>query len=165
MKANVAVVVADGSRARFLTLEAAGEPAVESGPHLQEREDLTNSEHRETGTEKFSTSRPGSNPGPGGGPGHGFDDHRAQHDLEHLKMFARDIASHAVALAQSHHATQLVLVADKHMLGLLREAVDIPVKSGITVRELGKDLTKLSPTQLHAHLAEAGLLPARRAPG
>lgn len=50
------------------------------------------------------------------------------------------------------------------MLGLLRDALKIPVKSGIEVSELAKDLTKLAPAQVYDHLAVAGVVPARHGP-
>ena len=51
------------------------------------------------------------------------------------------------------------------MLGLLRNALKIPAKSGIEVREPAEDLTKLRPAQMmHDHLAAAGMVPARQGP-
>ena len=47
------------------------------------------------------------------------------------------------------------------MLGLLRKALDNPAKSGLEVRELVRQLTKFTPTQIHGHMAAAGLAPAR----
>ena len=164
MKSDYLVVVADGTCARFFTLEAAAQPSVESGPHLRERDDLVNTEHEQGGRDKYSTTRTGLNLNPHGGPSHGYDDHRAHHEQEHERRFARDIAARALSLAQEHHAGHLVLTAEKHMLGLLRDALKIPVKSGIDFRELAKDLTKLTPTQVHEHLAAAGVLPARHGP-
>ena len=164
MKSNYLVVVADGTCARFFTLESAAKPSVESGPHLLERDDLVNPEHEQSGGDKYSTTRSGLNLNPRGGPSHGYDDHRAQHEQEHERRFARDVASRAVSLAQENHAGHLVLAAERHMLGLLRDALKIPVKSGIEIRELAKDLTKLAPTEIHEHLAMAGVLQARHGP-
>lgn len=164
MKRDYLVVVADGTCARFFTLESAAQSSVESGPHLLEHDDLVNTEHEQAGGDKYSTTRTGVNLNPRGGPSHGYDDHRAQHEQEHEHRFARDIAARAVSLAQENHAGHLVLTAERHMLGLLRDALKIPVKSGIELRELAKDLTKLAPTQIHEHLAAAGVLPARHGP-
>ncbi len=164
MNRDYLVVVADGTCARFFTLEATAQPSVESGPHLLEHDDLVNPEHEQSGGEKYSTTRTGFNLNQRGGPSHGYDDHRAQHEQEHESRFAQDVAARAVALAQENHAGHLVLTAEKHMLGLLRAALKIPVKSGIAVRDLAKDLTKQTPTQIHEHLATAGVLPARHGP-
>ena len=57
-----------------------------------------------------------------------------------------------------------MVVAEKRKLGQLRDALVLPAKSGIELRELAKDLTRLSLPELQAHLAEAGLVPARQAP-
>jgi len=162
MKYSYCIVVADGSRARLFTLNP-GAPDT-PGPDLVEHEDLANPEHRLAGRDKYSTTRTGSNLNPQQGPAHGYDDHRDKEEREHERRFAREIAGHAVALAQRQHSYQLVLVAEKRMLGILRETLVLPAKSGIEVRELAKDLTRLSATELHARLAEAGVVPARQAP-
>lgn len=156
MKDSHVVVVADGSRARFFMLV--------SGESLQEHEDLVNPAHRAHDRDKYSSTRPGANPAPGGGPGHGFDDHRAQHEQEDERHFAREIASRAVALARRHDARRLVIVAEKRMLGLLRHAIEIPAHSGIEVRDVASDLTRLTPEQILDHLAKHGALPHRHRP-
>ena len=48
------VVVADGTRARFFTLEAAQFPEMESGPNLIEKKDLINPETETAGRELSS---------------------------------------------------------------------------------------------------------------
>ena len=162
MKNSYCIVVADGARARLFTLDdSVLEPP---GPDLVEREGLANPEHKLAGRDKYSTTRTGSNLNPQKGPAHGYDDHRDKEEREHERRFAHDIAGHAVALAQRQRSYQLVVVAEKRMLGLLRETLVLPAKSGIEVRELAKDLTRLSATELQAHLAGAGMLPARQAP-
>lgn len=164
MESDYLVVVADGTCARFFSVEAAAQPAVQSGPHLLEHDDLVNPEHEQGGRDKYSTTRTGLNLNPRGGPSHGYDDHRAQHEQEHERRFAREIATRAVSLAQEYCAGHLVLTAERHMLGLLRDALKIPVKSGIEVSELAKDLTKLTPAQVYDHLEAAGVVPARHGP-
>jgi protein required for attachment to host cells len=164
MDSDYIVVVADGASARFFSVESPAQPALESGPRLFERDDLVNTEHELGGGDKYSTTRSGLNLNPRGGPSHGYDDHRAQHEQEHERRFARDIAARALSLAQEHRAGHLVVAAERHMLGLLREALEIPVKSGIEVSELAKDLTRLAPAQVYEHLAAAGVVPAPHAP-
>jgi protein required for attachment to host cells len=162
MKNSYCIVVADGTRARLFTLED-GAPD-EPGPNLAEQQDLANPEHKLAGRDKYSTTRTGSNLNPQKGPAHGYDDHRDKEEREHERRFAREVASHAVALAQRQHSHQLLVVAEKRMLGLLRETLVLPAQSGIELHELAKDLTRLSATELQAHLAQAGLVPARQAP-
>jgi protein required for attachment to host cells len=162
MKDSYCIVVADGTRARIFTLDDGATDAP--GPDLVEHEGLANPEHKLAGRDKYSATRTGGNLNPQKGSAHGYDDHRDKEEREHERRFAQDIASHAVALAQREHSYQLVVVAEKRMLGVLRETLVLPAKSGIELRELAKDLTRLSATELQAHLAEAGLVPARQAP-
>jgi hypothetical protein len=42
--------------------------------------------------------------------------------------------------------------------------MDPLVKTGVEVRELAKDLSKLDPLELHEHLAREQLIPRRRMP-
>ena len=160
MKNNYCILVADGTRARLFTLAGGKAP----GPDLVEHEDLANPEHKLAGRDKYSTTRTGSNLNPQKGPAHGYDDHRDKEEREHERRFAREVAGRAVALAQRQHSYQLVVVAEKRMLGLLRETLVLPASSGIELRELAKDLTRLSIPELQGHLAEAGMVPARQAP-
>lgn len=162
MTKSYCIVVADGTRARFFTLD--DDPTVVSGPELAEQEDLANPEHKLHGRDKYSTTRTGSNLNPNKGPAHGYDDHRDKEEREHERRFAHDIASHAVGLAQRRQVQRLVVVAEKRMLGLLRDELVLPPKSGIELRELAKDLTRLAPAELQSHLAQAGLVPARQTP-
>jgi protein required for attachment to host cells len=161
MKYSYCIVVADGARARLFTLDNGTTAAP--GPDLVEHEDLANPEHKLAGRDKYSTTRTGSNLNPQKGPSHGYDDHRDKEEREHERRFACQIAGQAVALAQRQQTSHLVVAAEKRMLGLLREALVLPPKSGIEMRELAKDLTRLTPTELQAHLAAAGLVPARQA--
>ena len=161
MKNDYCVLVADGARARLFTLQ--GNTAKAPGPDLVEREDLANPEHKLAGRDKYSTTRTGGHANPQQGATHGYDDHRDKEEREHERRFAHDIAGRAVTLAQQSQAGHLVLAAEKRMLGLLREELVLPAQSGIELSELAKDLTRLAPTEVQAHLAQAGLVPARQA--
>jgi protein required for attachment to host cells len=162
MNTSHCILVADGARARFFTLE--GHAAEPPGPNLVEQNDLANPEHKLHGRDKYSTTRTGSNLNPQNGPAHGYDDHREQEQRENERRFAHTVAGQAIDLARHTHARHLVVVAEKRMLGLLREALELPPHSGIELAELAKDLTRLAPTELQSHLAESGLVPARQAP-
>lgn len=159
MNNTYGILVADGSRARIFTLDARPQTSGEAGPGLVEHEDRVNPEHELAGRDKYSTTRTGANMNPHKGPGHGYDDHRDKEEREHERRFAQDIARHAVDFAQQKKAAYLVVVAEKRMLGLLRDELVLPPHTGIELRELARDLTRLSPADLHAHLAEAGLVP------
>ncbi len=159
------VVVAGGSRARFFTLEEAKHPEIQSGPNLLEINDLVNPERDVHDSELWSETKPGRNRNTAGGPAHGYDDHRNQHADEFERRFARDVAQEAARMTNNQNSKNLVLVAQKRMLGFLRDAMAPLAKSGIKIHELAKDLSKLPPQQVHEHLAKEALLPKRLPPG
>ena len=158
------VVVADGARARFFTLREAEHPELESSPNLIEINDLIQPEKEMHNGELWAENRPSRSRGRHGGPAHGFDDHRDDHIEEQDRRFARSIAEEAARLVRLQQGRNLVLVAQKRMLGLLRECMDPLMKAGVEVRELAKDLSKLHPLDLHEHLAREQLIPRRRTP-
>jgi len=158
------VVVADGSRARFFTLEPAEIPEIEGGPNLVEREDLANPERELPDRELWSEVKTGRNRAPNGGPAHGYDDHRAQHEAEYERRFARAVAERAAALAAANGTRRVVIAAEKRMLGFLRNELGSLERAGVEVREVARDLSKLGARQIHEHLAKEGALPRRRNP-
>ncbi len=158
------VVVAGGARARFFTLEEVEFPEMQSGPNLCEVNDLINPEKEAAAGELWSDSKSGRNRGGSGGGAHGYDDHRTQHEDEFERRFARDIAREAARLIDKSSTRQLVLVAQKRILGFLRNELDALIKAGVEIHELAKDLSKLSPLELHEHLAREHLIPQRRTP-
>jgi len=158
------VVVADGAHARFLSLESAGLPSMESGPNLVERDRLVNAEAEMQGRELWTDPKSGRNTTSSSGMTHGYDDHRDRHMDEFLRRFANKITASAVRFTQEQHAKKLVLVAEKRMLGFLRHELAIPPHTDIEVKDLAKDLTKLNLSDLHSHLGKEGLIPVRKGP-
>lgn len=156
------VVVANGARARFFTLEDVEQPELQSGPNLVEKMDLHNPEKELHDSEIYSDSKSGGNRSRGG-QSHGYDDHRNQHSEEQEKRFANSIADECARFAQNTHR-DIVLVSQKRMLGHLRKALETRIK-GLQTQELAKDLSKLNPIELHEHLARNKLIPERKAPG
>lgn len=154
------VVVADAARARLFTLEPARSPDTEGGPNLVERKDLVNPEQRPP----WSDPKSGRNRAPGGGQAHGYDDHRTQHTDVLKRRFARSVAQETAQLQQSCKARNVILVAQKRMLGFLRTELGTLLKNEGKVQAVAKDLSKLAPQELHQHLAKDGLVPARRGP-
>lgn len=161
---NYCIVVADGFRARFFTLEQPGIPELQGGPDLTEQRDLVNPEKGQRSRELFSNLKSGRNQAPGNGPGHGYDDHRGRHEDEIERRFARRLADEITTFAQERRVEQLVLVADPRMLGFLRSEIGSTLPSGIRVDELTRDLSSLTPPRIHERLANEGLVPARSAP-
>ncbi len=158
------VVVADGARARFFTLEPVESPGTESGPNLVERKDLVNPEQRAHSAQLWSDAKTGRNRVAGSGQAHGYDDHRTRHAAEFKRRFARNVAQEAARVVQTNGAKNLILVAQKRMLGFLRDELDTLLKNGITVHAVAKDLCKLAPQEVHKYLAKETALPPRRNP-
>jgi protein required for attachment to host cells len=155
------VVVANGSKARFFTLEDPEKPELESGPNLVKHKDLISDEQKMLNEGLWSETKSGGNRGHGG-QSHGYDDHRSQHEDDIERRFANSIADECKRISHNKR-TNVVLVSQKRMLGHLRNAIDSRVH-GIHTEELAKDLIKLSPMDLHKHLAREKLIPERRTP-
>ena len=141
------VVVAEGARARFFTLEPAEVPELSGGPDLVEHDALANPQHRAHDDSIYANTR-GGRYRTSGGQGHGYDEHRQRH------------ASRLDNLARSNGTRRIILCAEKRMLGVLRGVVSAP--PGTEIVEVGKDLAKLPTPELHRHLARDGHIPGRR---
>lgn len=151
------VVVADGARARLFSLEDAA--IGDMGPNLVESSDLANPEAEAAGKEVWSDDKPGRNTG-SGGSAHGYDDHRSHHHQEIENRFAKQIAGEINKMVSDNKVRNLVLAAEKKMLGHMRDALTLHA-SGIKVNEIAKDLTKMSTVELHQYLADHNALPQR----
>ena len=158
------VIVADGARARFFTLEPVEMPELETGPNLVEQQDLINPEAETPGQALWSDVKGGRNRS-SSGSAHGYDDHRTQHETEFLIRFAKVIAEEAGRFTAKRHTKHLVLASDKTMLGFLREALNTSPPHVQDIHDLAKNLGKFNTIDIHQHLADAGLLPKRRKRG
>ncbi|MDX1593598.1 MAG: host attachment protein [Gammaproteobacteria bacterium] len=163
MSNNSCVVVCAGGQARLFTLEPAALPELESGPNLVKREELHGSEAGEPTEALYSDIKPGRNRAPSGAS-YLYDDHRERHADEMDRRFAHDVADHTKRLIQAQGIHDVVLVAHDQTLGNLRNAFKGMINNGTRIREVAKDLTKLNPHELHAHLAREGLIPERCQP-
>jgi len=155
------VVVANGTNARFFSLEDPDIPELQSGPNLVLQSDLNNSELSSHNQELWTDSKSGGNRGHGG-KSHGYDDHRSQHTDEIEKRFANSIADECNRLRNGTY-THIVLVSPPRMLGHLRQACDSNIQ-GVSTSSLAKDLNKMGPIDLHQHLSNNKLIPERRKP-
>lgn len=159
------ILVADATRARLFTLEPATFPETESSPRLVEQQmDYVNPEESLSGKELWSDTKSGRNMSTSG-MAHGYDDHRDKHREEQRLHFARQAAAQAIRHALDNHAKHLVVAAEKHMLGLLRETLEVPPHSDLKLVEVPRDLAGFSPHDIHEHLAAEGLLPPIKRPG
>jgi protein required for attachment to host cells len=155
---NSCVVVVDGARARFLVLE----PGADTRPSLVEQSDLINPETDVKGRDLWSDTKTGRGRESRGTPAHGYDDHRDAHEEEFRRRFAVRVVETAMSLAHARGAGRLIVAADPRMLGHLRPVLATATKNGVEIREVPKDLTKLTASELHRRLAEEALLPGRR---
>lgn len=158
---NTGIIVADGARARFLTLQPADELAPERGPRLIEHLDLTNPEGDLPERELFS-DRGGRKHG--ARSAHGSDDHRAEHRAEYERRFVRRLLDEAERLVREHGLNQLVLAAEPSMLGLLRPELERQPLPGVGIIELSDNLVRHSLADLTEILTRHGIMPKSRAP-
>ena len=144
------VVVANGSRARFFSLTRPEFPELNARPRLFEPE-------LQERAQDLWTERTGMNRGAGSGS-HSYDDHRAQHQAEFERRFAKQIAERAVKLIRSSGANSVVVCGVQRQLPLLTNMLGSKV-NGIHIQQLAKDLLKLDPHSLYDHLHKEGMLP------
>ncbi len=161
---NYLVMVADGARARFFKLLPAQLPQMESGPNLVELEDLVNPEINAKGRDLWSNLKSGRGKAPGEGSAHGYDDHREHHRDEIERRFARRVVTETGNRLNREKTDVLIVAAESRMLGMLRDAIRGKLPADLRITELDTDLSKLTPLELHAHLAQEGILPPRRSP-
>ena len=137
------VVVADASRARVLVLEPDRETGDASTSELVEIAEITNPMVRARSAAALSHVR---------------------RDIE--RHFAAEIAAEAAAVWSSYPPCELIVAASLAMLAVLRPAIWERTGGAVHprgIRELARDLVKLSGPRLRDELAAAGLVPARDA--
>lgn len=156
-------MTADGARARFFTLERPEQPELEGGPNLIEQLDLVNPEHVARPIERFANVRSGLTSSKFG-PSHAFDDHRERNLEQSEARFAKRVAARISEVLERRPTRRLVLCADPRMLGMLRAELSNALPAATEVRDLAKDFSGLTPPEVHRHLADAGVVPARERP-
>lgn len=146
---NCCVVVADGRRARLFLLEEAKD--LLSGSRLMERADLVNTNNAARGLDAPG-KRSERNTSRQSGPMHPYGEKRLQHRVEVDRRFARNVAEQASAMVKGWKQGSLLLVAEPHMLGLMRDVLHGALKPGIEIKELARDYTHLAPSRLYRRL-------------
>ena len=158
------IAIVSEAEAKFYCLEPVQYPELESGPKLCEMAKILNPEKRIPDREIYTDSKTGRGRAPGKGPAHGYDDHREKRDEESSKKFSRTVVEKVKDLALRRDAKIVIIAAQPKMLGMLRQDIHILRREGINIEEHTKDLTKLSPREIHEHLAREGLVPPLRKP-
>lgn len=157
------VVAADSSRARFFRLKPVEEPETQSGPNLVESGVLLEAESEMHGRDLFA-NKIDRHGGSGGGELHEYDDHRDEHCREFERRFAEQIAKESAQRIKKNGVRRLIVASNPRMLGILRPKLQQLNKGDVEVCEYPKDVSKLSPRELHSHLARKDLLPPRQPP-
>jgi protein required for attachment to host cells len=146
---NCCVVATDGMRARIFVLERA--PDLVSGSRLVEWADLVNAENAARGR-AAPYRRSERNTSRQAGPMHPYGEKRQRHRLEVERRFAGDVAKSALSVVAGWSRGSLLVVAEPHMLGLMRDALRGRLPSGIQFKELAKDYTHFTPSRLRQQL-------------
>ncbi len=124
---------------------------------LVEHATLVNLARRQRPSALFSESRPGSSRT--GSVKYTLDDHRDQH-IDHFDdEFARTVLGRVRELALEHDLKRLILCAGPQMLGHLRAVAKAILPTDLAITEVPRELTKLTPSELRAQLAEHDALP------
>ena len=158
------IVVADGLRARFFTLENAKDPDNESGPKLIEHESLLNPQKEVSESKRTGNSNSGRTRAPSGGS-YAFDDHRGKHEQEVLRRFAEKVVATAIKKTRLHDARRsLILAAETKVLGALRAELESIKTNGMEIRVCDCDLAGETPLRIHELLVKRDLVPAMNKP-
>jgi protein required for attachment to host cells len=130
---------------------------------LVEAADLANADRRARDSEVLSDTRPGLRREGPASPRHGVDDRRDHRKRVVDRRFADLVAQTAARAWSKLPGCKIVVAASPTMLGALRQAL-VKHTRGPTqheIRELARELARLSAPALHDALADAGTLPPR----
>jgi protein required for attachment to host cells len=152
---RICIAAVDASRGRLFVYDRSADP---EGIHEQmvEHDTLVNLARRERPSDLFS-SPPGT--GRVGNTMFSMGDRR-EHHLEHFDAdFARTVLARVRELATEHGIRQLILCAGPQMLGHLRAVAFNTLRGDLSVTEVPRELTKLTPGELRTQLAAHHALP------
>lgn len=165
---STCLVIADAARARFCaTIDPHDD---DSGRRLVEHDDFVNPDGQLTGSELFENLKSGRKRVPdvganyGPGSAHGLDDHRARHERELTRRFARRVAEATARYLADQRATQLVVVAAPRALGSLRGALREALPPETAVVEIASDLSSQPLPAIEDVLEQHGIVEPRPFP-
>jgi hypothetical protein len=162
---KLGIIVADGRRGRFITVEVLDDTSAEGSPRLLEREPISNPEGGQPPRNRFS-DRPSRKPAGGGplGAGPATDDHREGHQAEDDRRFVRGLIEAADRFVRNERPKRVVLCAAPKLLGIWREQMETNRWNGTAVLELPEDQAGRSLEQIRESLTRRGLLPQPKLP-
>jgi protein required for attachment to host cells len=150
------IIVADATRARFITFEHTEHPDLDGKDRCVEHGDLVNPESRVAPREQFS-DRPSRKPGPHGGY-HLSDDHRQAHQDEVERRFSKRILDAAQPFVEQHGLRRLLLIAAPRLLGALRAELEGRRLSDVQIVEMSEDHSRQSLSQIAELVVKRQLL-------
>ncbi len=158
------VVVTNTACARFFILEDAAIPEMESSPKLVEQYCILNPTIEKSEAKRLGSATSGRNRASSGGT-YAFDDHRAKHETETLRRFAKLVVKDAIKLTRRQDAGHsLVLAAEKRFLGLIRDELHAVKTNGMAIKEYASDMAGEPPMKIQELLARRGLVPKMKKP-
>jgi len=156
MNVNTLIVVADSSRARLFRIAKTDAPRAPFA--LQEAESLVHPEARIKEGDRHTGSFPAAHSGTGGQSGHTLDDHRAGHEAEERRRFAKAVCR-SVARSVMEHDHPFVITLSTHALhALLTGELERELPKGVRVRSEIGEFSELSPPALLEELERRGAL-------
>jgi protein required for attachment to host cells len=144
------IVVVDAKRARFFTVEAGDSPRNRAT--LVERETLANPDLGELGKSISGQPRTETNTNREAGPVHPIGARRERHRLELERRFGREIARVGGEMTAGWKEGTLMLIAEPRLLGLTRACVREALPSALTLKELARNYSQLSASELRDRL-------------
>lgn len=154
------ILVAGGTRARFISVEVPDDADLDGGPRLAEHADLLNPDGDVPARGLFSDRSGRAH----GSASHGLDDHRDQHQAEIDRRFVRGVVDAADQFVIAQGVKRLVVAAECQLLGKLRAELDPKRWRDVELVELAEDLSHQSLRQMHDALARQGIVKAQHAP-
>jgi protein required for attachment to host cells len=158
MNMNTLVVVVDAARARLFQLAASTAPRAPV--ELRETESVVNPEARIKQSERYNGSHAmGTRTGRSGrgGQEHVVGDHRAQHDAEDLRRFAKLVAESVARSARENVKNPVLLVATHPMHAVVKSELERELPREVYLRSQVGELTDLGGPQLLEALQERGM--------
>lgn len=148
---KLCIVIADGGHARFVR------PAADHALHTFEAVDSTTVHKKD---HDLVSDRPGRSFESGATGRHAYSPRHDPHELA-KERFAQVVARRINEDAAAEVFNELVVVAPRHVLSELTDALDVPTKAKL-LGSLAKDLVKTPDDELWPHLKE-WVEPVRRA--
>jgi protein required for attachment to host cells len=155
------IIVADGRSARYFSVESGDTPR--HGLKLVERATLANPDHPGPGANTTGRPPTETNTNREAGPVHPIGAQRQRHRLEHERRFGCEIARLAGELTLAWKEGSVILIAEPRLLGLARGHVRDALKPALDLRELARNYTQLTASELRDQLDLGHIASARSA--